>query len=336
MRVLATIVIALSVAACGDVSRPLADAPGFDPDASTNGPDGNNNTPDAQGGAVCGDSMVEGTEMCDLGPDNGQAGFCCSAGCQFADGMACTTGGGTTCCAGGCAHVEVAGTCDACAVRAHGPQNIAVIESQSVMVGHNMDIQWEAVAEAAGHTVTIHPQTALDNLSSFDGTDILIVSSGLIPIPANRRAVIDAYASSGRGVYLQGEYQTIYEPNITFGELVVAHGSTFTWNATVVGQQDPTTVNGCLATTPEAAPTLTAYWYACNGTGGAEVEVIHTAPGGQAIGWSFCLPGGGRIIHNTDQDFIRDQATNPTTPIHMRNVIVALADAANCDGGGVE
>lgn len=342
----------LLLVACGDVkNKALPDAP-----SSNDGSVG-----------VCGDGTTNTGEACDLGALNGQAGSCCAADCSFApasvecraatgscdvaetctgtseacpadttvgDGGACTDGGGSTCCGGACSYTAQAGTCDACALAAHGPQQIAIIESQSSQAAHDMDTRWETIATAAGHTATILPQTALDDVAGLATYDILIVSSGVLDVPANRRATIDAFAASKRGVYLQAEYQTTYTTNLGFGEIVAAHGGQFAWTASVVGQQDPTAVNGCLATTPEASAALTAYWYGATGTGTApKLETIHTAPGGEAIGWSFCLPGGGLVISNTDQDFIRDQA--PGTPEHMRNVLVRLADAAACDGAVV-
>lgn len=350
-----TLVLAALVG-CGQTSITYQDA-SSQTDSSA-GTDGN-------GQAVCGNSVVDPGEDCDLGSGNGLTGTCCTANCKFIpsgvtcrpavaggcdvaesctgqaatcpadvvtpDGGTCSANGGSTCCSGLCSLTSQVGTCNSCSIRAHGPQRITIIESQSANTGHNMDTRWHDIATAAGHTATIVPQTTLDDIHNLDQTDILIVSSGVIDLPAPRRAVVDAFAASHRGVYLQGEYLTSYTTNIGFGEIVAAHGGTFTWSATVAGQQDPTTVNGCLANTPELSTQLTAYWYACTGTGSApKLEVIHTAPGGQPIGWSFCLPGGGLVIFNTDQDFIKDQAAG--TPAHMRNVLARLADAANCDG----
>ncbi|MCA9674653.1 MAG: hypothetical protein H6709_16670 [Kofleriaceae bacterium] len=350
------------LAACGDVSTGYLDA-------NQGGRDGGADATVADAAidataAECGNGTVEPGEDCDLGAaNNGAIGTCCTNLCAFApvtvecraaatgcdvaesctgasaecpadaiaaDGFACVDGGGSTCCGGQCSFTATAGTCDACAIAAHGPQRVTIIESQSVNAGHVMDQQWADVANAAGHTATIVPQTTLDDLGNLADTDILVVSSGLAPLPAERVAVIQAFAAAGHGVYLQGEYQTTYETNIGFATIANSEGATFTWTATVTGQQDPTTVNGCLATTPEAAPTLTAYWYACTGTAtGDNIEVIHTAPGGEPIGWSLCFPGGGKVIFDTDQDFIRTPAAN--TPEHMRNILVALADAAACD-----
>ena len=66
--------------------------------------------------------------------------------------------------------------------------NISIIESQSFLSGHVMDIRWSAVVTSMGHTATILPQSTLDNNAFFATTDLLIVSSGVINLPANRVA----------------------------------------------------------------------------------------------------------------------------------------------------
>jgi len=279
---------------------------------------------------VCGDGVVEGTEACDLGAANG-SGSCCSAQCTVvADGDACTAGGGSTCCAGVCSHTAQAGTCDACALPARGPQRIAIIESTSIVEDHLMDARWQAVATADGHTATVLPQTALDSLDGLADYDILIVSSGVITLPPERRAVIAGFAASQRGVYVQSEYLPSFTTNLAVAEIVAAHGGELTWTRSLEGVQNPTANVGCVATTPDEVPALTYYWWAATGTGNAPgLEAIQTAPSGDPVGWSYCLPGGGKVITGTDQDFIIQQT--PGWEPHLRNVLRWLADAPNCD-----
>ncbi|MBK9035020.1 MAG: hypothetical protein IPL61_27780 [Myxococcales bacterium] len=281
----------------------------------------------------CGDNDAPVDTACSdeptCNPDVCTATGTCTDVAAASDGLACAERGGSTCCSARCSVIPVGGDCSTCVLRARGPQRITIIESQSLNVGHNMDQRWADVATPLGHTVTIAPQTTLDDLANLATTDILIVSSGLIDLPTNRRATIDQFVSSGRGAYLQGEYQSSYATNQTLAEIVNAHGGSFTWTGTVTGFQDPVTVVGCLATTGEAAPSLTEYWYACGATAsGPGVRTIQTNPAGQAIAWSFCMPGGGLLISNTDQDFIRVPAVE--APAHMRNMLLALADAPSC------
>src|SRR5690349_10254777 len=70
---------------------------------------------------------------------------------------------------------------------------ITIIESQSFNSGHNMDQIWLTLAQGMGHTATINPQTTLDNNNFFSSTDILIISSGVIALPANRVNTILQY-----------------------------------------------------------------------------------------------------------------------------------------------
>ena len=56
--------------------------------------------------------------------------------------------------------------------------HVAIIESQSVVPGQSMDVNWQASAIALGYTAEILPQSTLDNISNLIGADILVVASG--------------------------------------------------------------------------------------------------------------------------------------------------------------
>jgi Ca-activated chloride channel family protein len=202
----------------------------------------------------------------------------------------------------------------------HKDFEVAIIESQSFISGQDMDRRWLEVVNAVGYDARILPQSTLDAIENLASYDLLIVSSGVIDLAPARRAVIDAFVSSRRSVYLQGEYMPTYATNITFAEIVNAHGGRFTWGESLSDMQEPTAVRGPLS---EAASTLTGYWWAATGDGsGPGLEVIHTAPNGQPIGWSFCVPHGGRVITPTDQDFILTPGPNAVP--HMRSVVASL------------
>jgi uncharacterized repeat protein (TIGR01451 family) len=77
--------------------------------ATESDPDPDNNTATAvttvNPEVVCGDGLVTGSEQCDLGAKNGQAGVCCSATCQLKSaGTECRPNFGAAC--------DVAETCD--------------------------------------------------------------------------------------------------------------------------------------------------------------------------------------------------------------------------------
>jgi hypothetical protein len=94
--------------------------------------------------------------------------------------------------------------------------NFTIIESQSANAGHNMDLNWRTVLLGMGHNAVIVPQTTLDNNAFFGGTDVLIVSSGVITLSAPRRAIIQQFMQTGKSVYIQGEYLTTYSTNQVF------------------------------------------------------------------------------------------------------------------------
>lgn len=107
--------------------------------------------------------------------------------------------------------------------------NIRIIESTSANPGHTMDTQWQSVATAMGHTPTISPQTTLDNTTFFASSDVLIISSGVIALTATRISNIQAFASTGKPVYIQAEYLNTYTANGAFQSIVNALGGGFTW-----------------------------------------------------------------------------------------------------------
>ena len=78
-----------------------------------------------------------------------------------------------------------------------------------------------------GYNAAIYPQTTLDNTDFFSGTDILLISSGVIDIPGNRQQVIQQWVQQGGSLYLQCEYQSSYNSNQTFQGIVTNLEGTF-------------------------------------------------------------------------------------------------------------
>jgi hypothetical protein len=201
--------------------------------------------------------------------------------------------------------------------------SISIIESQSENVGHNMDLNWQAVATNMGHIATILPQTTLDNTDFFSTTDILIISSGVIDIPTNRRQIIQQWVEQGGPLYIQAEYLPSFPANQTFQEVVNNLGGVFVWGLSVSGELSPMNISGILSTTPNSIPFLTYFWYGTEGSGNETIEE-NMEFGGQYFGFIFTPPNPdfGIIISNSDQDWARDGAEKE---IFMENILTYLS-----------
>lgn len=181
---------------------------------------------------------------------------------------------------------------------------VTIIESTSANAGHVQDSVWQSVASAEGFVAGIYPQSTLDTTAFFSSTDILVISSGLISLSTTAVSNIDAFLASGGDVYIQGEYLPTYGPNIAFQTIVNGSGGGFSIGGTVSGDLNPMDISGVLSTTPYVTGSLSYHWYGCNGTSGSGVTpFMHY--GGSDFGWMYEYPGGGRLVHNTDQDWIR-------------------------------
>jgi hypothetical protein len=276
---------------------------------------------------------------------NGIAGSCPSDE-TLADGLPCTGNGenacsaADTCDAGLCVDNDSVenttcgtGACDpsrcndagACVTR--GMRNIIIVESQSTGVGQNMDDRWLAIAMANGHTAAIHPQTVLDNIANLATADILIVASHDVAVPANRIAVIREYLMSGRGVYMQGEYQATFQGNIAFEAVADGLGANFTWGAEVANGITMS-VPGCLGSTPAAVPTMTQSFGVTGSSAAPGFVPILNVAGGSPMGFAYCRPGGGEVMVTTDKDLIRTQMGG--WPEFMRNALFRLSYADTC------
>lgn len=205
--------------------------------------------------------------------------------------------------------------------------NFTIIESQSSMAAHNMDVNWRTVLLGMGHIVTILPQTALDNNAFFGTTDVLIVSSGIIALSAPKRATIQQFMQTGKSVYIQGEYQTTYSTNQVFAAIMNTTGGTCTLGATVAGDLVPNSVLNLYSNTPNAVSGIGYHWYGATASGCNRFEYFMRY-GASNIGYVYCPTSGayGDVIQNTDQDWVRSMTSVPL----MQNIIFALLSGNAC------
>jgi hypothetical protein len=188
--------------------------------------------------------------------------------------------------------------------RLQGGARVTIIESTSANAGHIQDSVWRSVAAAEGFAAGIYSQATLDTTAFFGTTDILVVSSGVIGLSSTAVSNIMAFLASGGSVYIQGEYLPTYGTNIAFRSIVAGSGGGFTIGSTVSGDLVPMAVSGELSTTPYTTGSLSYHWYGCNGTSGTGVTpFMHY--NGSDFGWTYEYPSGGRLAHNTDQDWVR-------------------------------
>ena len=162
--------------------------------------------------------------------------------------------------------------------------NIVIIESTSIDPTHLMDQNWANVATGMGHTFSLLPQTALDNNAFFAICDLLIVSSGVIPLPPVRQNMIRQAYNFGIPVYLQTESDPTYDTNQTWLGLVQDAAGTFTWDGITTGILEPMRVTGTVSTTPNPVNQVVGFEDGAHGTGSREVETnLHFAD--HEYGW---------------------------------------------------
>jgi len=207
-----------------------------------------------------------------------------------------------------------------------GNYNITIIESQSSLSGHDMDVEWEAIALGMGHSATIVPQNTLDDISNLSGTDILIVSSGVIDLPANSVQTIMLFLQEKGPVYLQGEFLCDLSSNLAFMEIVTTMGGSFASSGIETGNLVPMNVLGDLAMMPNSVPTLPFFWYGCAGSGDATIEPFLEFEGNY-FGFIFTSPmsGDGKLIYTTDQDWVKDCNLYPESTALVGNILQSLA-----------
>ncbi|MCB2213084.1 T9SS type A sorting domain-containing protein [bacterium] len=187
--------------------------------------------------------------------------------------------------------------------------NIYIVESQSYNPSHIQDSNWQTAAINAGHSATIVPQTTLDNTAYIANADLLIVSSGVIYLPPNRVANIQAMMQVGKPVYLQCEYPMTQSTTQAFDTIVDNLGGPWTyfdWIGEFTGSLTPMQVNGDLSFDPNFVSSLSVFNDGVYGEGGIGFSSdLYLTPPNRIYGFSFYPSGGiyGMMCCNTDQDW---------------------------------
>lgn len=200
-------------------------------------------------------------------------------------------------------------------------QNVTIVESQSFPADHTMDTLWSWVAASMGYSPTIVAQDALNDPASLSGTDVLIISSGVIDHGANHYATVSDLVLSGRPVFIQSEFLSTYCGNIMFDEVMTAVGAEFAWSVSDINENlGPVAISGDLSTTPNNVPAVDYFWFGCTG-GGAGVEGFLSIAG-EELGWVYRDPFGtyGTVITTTDQDWV----IHNVSPELMENILAML------------
>ncbi len=280
---------------------------------------------DLKAGLPCGAGVAQPT--CD--PDVCDGNGTCTNASPLPDGSLCTQGG-NTCCTGTCvAGSPGPGQCDACALPPVPVLKVLVTEATTS--GHTQDDTWMAALASLGHSGTLKPISFLNDANNVAGYDVLVISSGVEAISAQQQATIQGFVQSGKGVYLQSEYQTSFPSNQAFANIVKNLGGQFTWTGTVSGQLSPVTIEGCWAKYPNAVATYDYFWYACEATPNSPGLSTVISKNGHALAFSYCVqaPTRGLILTTSDQDFLMNGTASVRTKL-LQNFLARLAWAKQC------
>jgi len=206
--------------------------------------------------------------------------------------------------------------------------NAAMVRALQVAIvtalPYQMDVRWQSAAAGAGYSAAIVPVNTLDNIASLNGVDVLVVSNALGALSPVQINTLRSFLQSGRSVYLQGEYLPAQPGNVAFAQLVNGLGGSFTWGSTLNNNLSPA-VAGTLATTNLAVSTLPYFWYGCTAVSACNCTAFLSS-GGQALGWQFRMPGTGRLILTSDQDWVLAANVYPASERLMKNILTHLAD----------
>jgi hypothetical protein len=208
-----------------------------------------------------------------------------------------------------------------------GAMRVTIIESQSLMAAHDMDVAWMETAGRLGYAAHVVGQDALDG-GFVAGTDVLVVASGEIDLPAARADRILAFLRRGGRVYLQGEYLKRFTTNVAFARLARALGATFAWTDETSGDLKPMDVVGPIASLRRPAAPLEYFWYGVAGEGSGSGFLPFLRHEGRWYGFAYCAPppAGGVLVTTTDKDWIQRR----TSAALMDNILFGLAERRLC------
>jgi hypothetical protein len=211
-------------------------------------------------------------------------------------------------------------------------QKISIIESLSGNAWAVQDTVWRYLAKGMGYEAAIVPQSTLDTISNLDTTDALIVSSSNVSFNlTNHLSTIRKYILSGRPAYIQTEYLTSYQGDITFDSLMHTVGADFHWTGTTNGQLTPMNILGTFATTPNAVTSIDYFNYGQAGTGTGVEKFLEF--GGNYYGFCYTDTAGhnGTIITISDEDWIWQNKS----PLLMENVLYRLIKSKSTPNSAV-
>jgi Secretion system C-terminal sorting domain len=198
--------------------------------------------------------------------------------------------------------------------------NIAIIESQSFNANHIMDLNWQAVAVGMGHTVTMYPQTSLDNGGFITPNDIAIISSGVIPLNFQRRQMIIEAVMAGTPVYLQCERDPNDDTNLAWEEMLDWFGFTWTWQGTDAGNLVPMYISGPASNITWQISNMPMFQDGAFGVASGGVETTHHYADREFAWLLRPTPDHALVATNTDQEWVRTLAD----PNLMKNYIDLL------------
>ena len=189
-----------------------------------------------------------------------------------------------------------------------------------------MDVNWKNISTSLGHTATIVSQTFLDDYSNLTNTDVLVLSSGLIDIPDNRKAIILQFVQNGGNVYLQSEYLVDLPGNATFKYIADQLGNTFNWESEVTGNLNPMTIVGDLADGMGDSGVIDYFWYGTSGSGDSNF-IPFLKYNDKNWGFIYCPSDmtNGTVITTSDQDWIRTSNKNSL----MENILTMLVSSTS-------
>ena len=204
--------------------------------------------------------------------------------------------------------------------------DVTIVESQSGNFWATQDSVWYMVATSLGFNATIVPQSALDSISNFASTDVLIVSSATIMYTGtNHYQTIEQYVLSGRPAYIQSEYSGIYQGNITFDSLMQRLGVNFSWSNSITGNLIPMNVTGILSTTPNQVDTLN--YFNAGYSESPQIQTLKHFSNSTESFMVFVIPvlaKSATIITISDEDW----AWHNSSPELMENILVRLANVS--------
>ena len=200
--------------------------------------------------------------------------------------------------------------------------NIAIIESQSYHSLHKMDAHWQTIAQDLGHTAFILSQADLDDPTTFQDADIIILSSGLINISASRKQNIVDFVENGGNAYIQAEYLTTHPGNEVFKAIANQLGAQFKWEGNTNGSLAPMHIINEAINELTNIDSLTYFWYGTYGSGNEQVIPV-LEHNNKNYGFLLCSdnPLHGKVVTISDQDWVR----NFSKPDLMRNILFYLA-----------